>query len=54
MMNNTENPKRSDKIVRYKPTVVGQPPGQEDLIPDYFNILGMIFSMLGLMMKLKW
>lgn len=55
MMNNTENPKRADKIVRYKPTVVGTgQPGQEDLIPDYFNILGMIFSMLGLMMKLKW
>ncbi|CAO1399832.1 unnamed protein product [Diamesa serratosioi] len=54
-MNNTENPKRADKIVRYKPTVVGTgQPGQEDLIPDYFNILGMIFSMLGLMMKLKW
>ncbi|CAG2059599.1 unnamed protein product [Timema podura] len=26
----------------------------EDLTPDYMNILGMIFSMCGLMMRLKW
>ncbi|CRK97976.1 CLUMA_CG011348, isoform A, partial [Clunio marinus] len=53
---NTENVKRPDRIVRYKPVVAqsGAVAGQEDLMPDYLNILGMIFSMLGLMMKLKY
>lgn len=47
--------KRPDRIVRYKPlSAQGVQPGQEDLMPDYLNILGMIFSMLGLMMKLKY
>ncbi|TRY70617.1 hypothetical protein TCAL_06131 [Tigriopus californicus] len=26
----------------------------EDLTPDYMNVLGMIFSMCALMMRLKW
>jgi Uncharacterised protein family (UPF0139) len=53
---NTENVKRPDKINRYKPpsSSGGAAAGQEDLMPDYLNILGMIFSMLGLMMKLKY
>lgn len=52
---NAENVKRPDRIVRYKPlSAQGVQPGQEDLMPDYLNILGMIFSMLGLMMKLKY
>lgn len=52
----TENVKRPDRIVRYKPPSQNpQSAGtQEDLLPDYLNILGMIFSMLGLMMKLKY
>jgi len=50
---NTENVKRADRIVRYKPPTQGSA-GQDDLMPDYLNILGMIFSMLGLMMKLKY
>lgn len=49
---NTENVKRPDRIVRYKPSATQG--SQEDLTPDYLNILGMIFSMLGLMMKLKY
>lgn len=56
-MNTTESVKRADRIVRYKPANTGQggaPTGQEDLISDYLNILGMIFSMLGLMLKLKY
>lgn len=28
--------------------------GAEDPTPDYMNVLSMIFSMLGLMMKIKW
>ena len=33
----------------------GQPaPGSEDLTPDYMNVLGMIFSMCALMMRMKW
>ena len=26
----------------------------EDLTPDYMNVLGMIFSMCALMMRIKW
>lgn len=28
--------------------------GAEDPTPDYMNVLSMIFSMCGLMMKIKW
>lgn len=49
---NSESVKRPDKIVRYKPTN-NIPSAQEDLTPDYLNILGMVFSMLGLMLKMK-
>nr|XP_045623740.1 PAT complex subunit Asterix-like [Procambarus clarkii] len=40
---------------RYKPSAQGTPgaPG-EDPTTDYMNVLGMIFSMCGLMMRLKW
>lgn len=51
---NAESVKRPDRIVRYKPVTTVQGGSQEDLMPDYLNILGMIFSMLGLMMKLKY
>lgn len=50
------DPRRPEKVRRFK---ANQNNGQtaspnEDLMPDYMNILGMIFSMCGLMMKLKW
>ena len=32
----------------------GQPNPSDDLTPDYMNILGMIFSMCALMMRIKW
>merc|ERR1711974_184081 len=36
----------------------GQPnpgnPNADDLTPDYMNVLGMIFSMCALMMRMKW
>ncbi|KDR13958.1 protein Asterix [Zootermopsis nevadensis] len=49
----SSDPRRPDKEHRYKssPNTQGAP---DDLIPDYMNILGMIFSMCGLMMRLKW
>ena len=31
-----------------------QPNPSDDLTPDYMNILGMIFSMCALMMRVKW
>merc|ERR1711973_603818 len=48
---NPNDPRRPNKIFRYKPS-----PNKpiDDPTPDYMNLLGMIFSMLGLMMKLKW
>jgi hypothetical protein len=29
-------------------------PASDDLTPDYMNILGMVFSMCALMMRMKW
>ncbi|XP_060580718.1 PAT complex subunit Asterix-like [Ruditapes philippinarum] len=46
------DPKRPNKITRYKPPSSSGP--GDDPTPDYMNLLGMIFSMCGLMMKLKW
>lgn len=50
------DPRRPEKIRPYKSSANnGQSTsGGEDFLPDYMNILGMIFSMCGLMMKLKW
>lgn len=50
------DPRRPEKINRYKaPQNAGQgTSGGDDFMSDYMNILGMIFSMCGLMMKLKW
>uniref|UniRef100_A0A8D0G4X8 PAT complex subunit Asterix n=1 Tax=Sphenodon punctatus TaxID=8508 RepID=A0A8D0G4X8_SPHPU len=39
---------------RYKPPSTENSPTLEDPTPDYMNLLGMIFSMCGLMLKLKW
>lgn len=38
-------------IYRYKPPQAGTP--SDDPTPDYMNLLGMIFSMCGLMMKVR-
>ncbi|XP_020295490.1 protein Asterix [Pseudomyrmex gracilis] len=53
-MNSSTDPRRPDKEVRYKPPGSNNPGQQEDLPPDYMNVMGMIFSMCGLMMRLKW
>ncbi|XP_041357960.1 PAT complex subunit Asterix-like [Gigantopelta aegis] len=50
--NNTNDPRRPNKITRFKPAAPGG--SMDDPTPDYMNLLGMIFSMCGLMMKLKW
>jgi len=45
---------RSSHFFRYKPPPpYAQASPGEDLTPDYMNILGMIFSMWGLMMRLS-
>ena len=45
---------RSSHFFRYKPPPpTAQASPGEDLTPDYMNILGMIFSMCGLMMRLS-
>nr|XP_014431333.1 protein Asterix [Pelodiscus sinensis] len=43
-----------DALCRYKPPTTENNPTLEDPTPDYMNLLGMIFSMCGLMLKLKW
>jgi len=53
-LNNSSDPRRSDKIHRYKASTFNQNQNGEDLTPDYMNVLGMVFSMCGLMMRLKW
>lgn len=45
-MTNTD-PRRVDRIIRYKPVSSQGAGAGEDLMPDYMNILGMIFSMCG-------
>jgi len=50
--NNINDPRRQAKIHRYKAPTSGGP--TDDPTPDYMNLLGMIFSMCGLMLKLKW
>ncbi|XKL62590.1 hypothetical protein PGB90_002423 [Kerria lacca] len=49
------DPRKVEKIHRYKPFLNGRiAPGVDDYAADYANILAMLFSMMGLMMKLKW
>uniref|UniRef100_UPI00358E2E3F PAT complex subunit Asterix n=1 Tax=Myxine glutinosa TaxID=7769 RepID=UPI00358E2E3F len=52
--NNSSDPHRPSKIQRYKPPSSETNQSLEDPTPDYMNLLGMIFSMCGLMLKLKW
>nr|AEH16629.1 hypothetical protein [Helicoverpa armigera] len=49
----TSDPRRADRERRFKPPPPTSAPA-EDLTTDYMNILGMVFSMCGLMMRLKW
>ncbi|XP_055014175.1 protein Asterix isoform X2 [Boleophthalmus pectinirostris] len=49
--NNMSDPRRQNKILRYKPPSTETNPTLEDPTPDYMNLLGMIFSMCGLMLK---
>ena len=55
-MNSSSDPRRPEKEIRYKPAMSSTQAQDlsQDLTPDYMNILGMIFSMCGLMMRLKW
>lgn len=39
--------------LRYKPPSTDTNPTLEDPTPDYMNLLGMIFSMCGLMLKVS-
>uniref|UniRef100_A0A0N4ZCG0 Protein Asterix n=1 Tax=Parastrongyloides trichosuri TaxID=131310 RepID=A0A0N4ZCG0_PARTI len=47
--------KSAAKIVRYKPVVQSLASlAYEDPMPEYMNMLGMIFSVCGLMFRMKW
>ncbi|KAM6364721.1 PAT complex subunit Asterix [Pluvialis apricaria] len=48
------DPRRPARVARYKPPATETNPALEDPTPDYMNLLGMVFSMCGLMLKLKW
>ncbi|KAG7307172.1 hypothetical protein JYU34_007323 [Plutella xylostella] len=49
----TSDPRRADRERKFKPPPPSAAPA-DDLTTDYMNILGMVFSMCGLMMRLKW
>jgi hypothetical protein len=50
--NSTNDVRRPNKIHRYK--AQSSSGASDDPTPDYMNLLGMVFSMCGLMLKLKW
>ncbi|KAB0388087.1 hypothetical protein FD755_003043 [Muntiacus reevesi] len=50
---NKESGNRTEGL-GYKPPPSECNPALDDPTPDYMNLLGMIFSMCGLMLKLKW
>uniref|UniRef100_A0A670IVQ0 PAT complex subunit Asterix n=1 Tax=Podarcis muralis TaxID=64176 RepID=A0A670IVQ0_PODMU len=51
--NNVMDPRRPNRVLRYKPPSTENNPTLEDPTPDYMNLLGMIFSMCGLMLKVS-
>jgi len=52
-MNSSTDPRRPEREIRYKPSSSNNQI-QDDLTPDYMNVIGMIFSMCGLMLRMKW
>ncbi|VDM60196.1 unnamed protein product [Angiostrongylus costaricensis] len=54
-MQSTADPRRPNKIVRFKVTdSQSASTVSDDPLPEYMNVLGMVFSMCGLMMRAKW
>lgn len=51
MSNNSNDPRRTDKIKRFKSSYAL--PIADDQLQEYMNIIGMVFSMCGLMMKVS-
>ena len=50
LTNNSQNdPRRPDKVKRYKSSYTLQ--FADDQLQEYMNVIGMVFSMCGLMMK---
>ncbi|CAF1345055.1 unnamed protein product [Rotaria magnacalcarata] len=43
--------RRTFRIHRFRPALITQ---VDDALPDYMNLMGMIFSMCSLMLKIKW
>lgn len=41
--NNANDPRRPNKVHRYKPATGEAPGAGDDPVPDYMNVLGMIF-----------
>lgn len=64
-MNSSADPRRPDRVIRYSNPLLQTQNAQaagsgqsnasgDDLTPDYMNVLGMVFSMCALMMRMKW
>ncbi|CAF0809569.1 unnamed protein product [Didymodactylos carnosus] len=43
--------RRPARIHRFRPSLITP---IDDSLPDYMNLLGMVFSMCSLMLKIKW
>ncbi|CAG2167822.1 unnamed protein product [Oppiella nova] len=54
VLTTNNDPRRADKIQRYKAAPIGSGSAGDDPLPDYMNVLSMLLSMCGLMIKLKW
>ena len=52
-MSEIRDPRKPEKIIRYKTSLVSMN-FQDDQMQEYMNVIGMLFSMVGLMMKIKW
>ena len=50
-MNSSNDPRRPNKIHRFKPPVADGIP--QDPTSDYINAIGMVLSMCGLMLKVS-
>ncbi|XP_066109828.1 PAT complex subunit Asterix-like [Saccopteryx bilineata] len=52
--NNMSEPRKPNKVRRYKLPPSECNPALDDPTPDYMNLLGMISGMCSLRLKLKW
>lgn len=50
-VSSSQDPRRENRIKKYINPIANKP--NQDQLPEYVSVLGMIFSMLGLMMRVS-